>query len=125
MLSEYYKYHRDHPLEFDLGVSSILAKYHQKLKKIDFKRITEVIRKEKIERGETVSSRQSSFDSEASFHSDVDAKSKYSNMLEDLKCSRLDSEKEKETKQKETNKGPMSESQVLMDICQKIGQAYG
>lgn len=44
MLSEYYKFHRDIPLIFDLRVSKILARHYDKLKKHDYKLVKKAIR---------------------------------------------------------------------------------
>ena len=39
MLSEYYKFHRDIPKIFEKSVFKILAKYHDRLRHYDYKKI--------------------------------------------------------------------------------------
>jgi hypothetical protein len=45
-LSEYYKFNRDFPRCFDKNLASILMRYEDRLKKMDFRRVKNAIKKE-------------------------------------------------------------------------------
>lgn len=45
-LSEYYKFNRDLPRNFDRGLKKILGKYYDKLRELDFKKVKAVLKEE-------------------------------------------------------------------------------
>lgn len=102
MLTEYYKFHANIPRVVEPRIERVLARYHDKKRECDYKRIK---RQLKEEQGISITSVQ---ESESDFtDSAVEKRSRYSTLLNELD----------QTDNRDTG---MSDSNLLKDLCKQI-----
>jgi len=100
-LSEYYKFNRDFPRCFDKNLTGVLMRYEDRLKKLDFRRVKNAIKREQ---GVSITSHHSSTSNEESREG---ASSNFGNVLAELKLENS------------------TDSIALGNICKEIGAALG